>query len=125
MVNLQKFTHSKNIYLKQNKQNKQEKINKQKIVKVVWQKIKKNKKKNRREQPSKGESVSVGNWLITDDRGCDDPLEGLFLSLSFASLLADRRHPLSPATTTALLTVYHTRTHAYIYIYQRDRDRGI
>lgn len=29
------------------------------------------------ERPTE-ESVSVGNWLITDDRDCDDPLEGFF-----------------------------------------------
>ena len=48
----------------------------------VWDGKVKRKENEEREPPQLdagvGESVSVGNWLITDDRGCNDPLEGFF-----------------------------------------------
>ena len=48
----------------------------------MWDGKVKRKENEEREPPQLdagvGESVSVGNWLITDDRGCNDPLEGFF-----------------------------------------------
>ena len=78
------------------------------------------KEKNGLRAGAEEESVSVGNWLITDDRGCDDPLEGLFFSLSLFAFKASH-HPLSPTTTTTLLH-WMPYTHACIYIHASEGD---
>ena len=75
------------------------------------------KEKNGLRAGAEEESVSVGNWLITDDRGCDDPLEGLFFSLSlFAFKASHHPAPFShPPPPLHYYTGCRTRMHAYIY----------
>ncbi len=82
-------------------------LNKKKIFKIF--------KKIGGSSRVKGESPSRSGtgWSLTTAAAMIH-LKAFFSLSPLPPFWADRHHPLSPTATTALLTVDHTRTHAYI-----------